>query len=44
MVPGVEPAARVKAFGSFKMGQVNIGQVGKNNLEAVRLMDRAGWQ
>ena len=44
VVPGVEPAARVKAFGSFKMGQVNIGQVGKNNLEAVRLMDRAGWQ
>jgi iron(III) transport system substrate-binding protein len=44
VVPGVEPAARVKAFGSFKMDQVNIGQVGKNNLEAVRLMDRASWQ
>ncbi|MFN4282764.1 MAG: Fe(3+) ABC transporter substrate-binding protein [Alphaproteobacteria bacterium] len=44
VVPGVEPAARVKAFGSFKMDQVNISQVGKNNIDAVRLMDRVGWK
>jgi iron(III) transport system substrate-binding protein len=43
-VKGVEPAARVKAFGSFKMDAVNVALIGKNNLDAVRLMDRAGWQ
>ncbi len=44
VVAGVAPAERVKAFGSFKMDQVNISQIGKNNLDAVRLMDRVGWQ
>jgi iron(III) transport system substrate-binding protein len=44
VVLGVEPAERVKGFGRYKMDQVNIAQVGKNNIDAVRLMDRAGWQ
>lgn len=43
-VAGVEPAARVKAFGSFKMDRVNVALVGQNNIAAVQLMDRAGWQ
>ncbi|MEO1023811.1 MAG: Fe(3+) ABC transporter substrate-binding protein [Bacteroidota bacterium] len=31
-------------FGAFKSDAVNVSALGKNNPEAIRLMDRAGWQ
>ncbi|HEY4135215.1 MAG TPA: Fe(3+) ABC transporter substrate-binding protein [Alphaproteobacteria bacterium] len=43
-VPGAQASTIVSSFGAFKADQVNIGEVGKNNLAAVQLMDRAGWQ
>jgi iron(III) transport system substrate-binding protein len=44
VVPGAHASAIVRSFGEFKPDRVNISQVGKNNIDAVRLMDRAGWQ
>jgi iron(III) transport system substrate-binding protein len=41
---GVEPIDIVKAWGPFKTDPVNVSALGKNNAEAVRIMDRAGWR
>ena len=40
----VEPIDIVKAWGTFKADPVNVSALGKNNAEAVRIMDRAGWR
>jgi iron(III) transport system substrate-binding protein len=40
----VEPIDIVKAWGKFKTDPVNVSALGKNNAEAVRIMDRAGWR
>lgn len=34
----------LKGFGTFKSDEVNVSALGKNNPEAIRIMDRAGWQ
>jgi iron(III) transport system substrate-binding protein len=40
----VEPNAVVKAWGSFKADPVNVSALGKNNPEAVMIMDKVGWR
>jgi len=34
----------LKSWGSFKADDVNLSTLGKNNAEAVKLFDRAGWE
>ncbi len=41
---GVEVGELVKSWGDFKTDKVNLDVLGKNNAEAVRIMDRAGWK
>ncbi|SIT68492.1 iron(III) transport system substrate-binding protein [Ectothiorhodosinus mongolicus] len=41
---GVAWSETLQSFGSFKADSVNLGSLGNYNAEAVRLMDRAGWQ
>jgi iron(III) transport system substrate-binding protein len=41
---GVAPIDVVQAWGTFKADPVNVSALGKNNAEAVRIMDRAGWR
>ncbi|HVM85622.1 MAG TPA: Fe(3+) ABC transporter substrate-binding protein [Candidatus Binatia bacterium] len=41
---GVAPHEIVKAWGPFKADALNVSALGKNNAEAVRIMDRAGWR
>jgi len=43
-VPGVEPNATVAEFGEFQESEINVAALGKNNPEAVKLMDRVGWK
>jgi len=40
----VPASATITGFGSFHGDTMNIALLGKNNPEAVRLMDRAGWR
>jgi iron(III) transport system substrate-binding protein len=40
---GAEAAAVIKSWGDFKEDEINVVELGKNNAEAVMLMDRAGW-
>lgn len=44
VVAGVAPAAVVVSLGDFKEDQLNASMLGKNQAEAVRVFDRAGWQ
>jgi iron(III) transport system substrate-binding protein len=37
-------SATLRSFGSFKADKLNLAELGKYNAEAVRLMDRVGWQ
>ena len=39
----VEPSAQVQAWGTFKADQVNMGSAGRLQADAVKLMDRAGY-
>jgi iron(III) transport system substrate-binding protein len=41
---GVEPLPEVKAWGTFKPNEVNVGLIGKTQPAAVMLIDRAGWR
>lgn len=41
--PKVKPSAEVSAWGSFKADSVPVEVAGKRQAEAIRLMDRAGW-
>lgn len=41
---GVKPADVVAAWGPFKEDPLDITVLGKNNAEAVKLMDRADWR
>ena len=34
----------LQSFGTFKAEEVQLGQLGKLNAEAVQMMDRAGWK
>jgi iron(III) transport system substrate-binding protein len=44
VVPGVPLDPIVAKFGSFKEDKLNAGVFGKNNSEALKIMDRAGWK
>ena len=39
----VEPSELLKSWGSFKSDTINLDQLGVNNDEALKIMDRAGW-
>jgi iron(III) transport system substrate-binding protein len=39
-----ETSALLKSWGNFKSDNLNLDVLGKNNAEAVRIMDRAGWK
>lgn len=41
--PQVAPSAEVAAWGSFKADSIPVEVAGKRQAEAIRLMDRAGW-
>ncbi|WP_439573387.1 Fe(3+) ABC transporter substrate-binding protein [Phreatobacter sp.] len=43
-VSGVEPPPHVAAWGAFKSDQLNARVFARNNAEALKLMDRAGWK
>lgn len=40
----VEPSDLLKSWGDFKKDTINLDQLGINNAEAVKIMDRAGWK
>lgn len=42
--PSVAPAADVQAWGSFKQNQTAVSRAGELQVEAVKLMDRAGYR
>jgi iron(III) transport system substrate-binding protein len=44
VVPGVALDDRVKAFGVFRESKINASEYGKNQAEAIRIFDRAGWK
>ena len=41
---GVSPGPVVSAMGTFRMDDMPLEILGKNNAEAVRIFDRAGWR
>ena len=41
--PAIKPSAEVAAWGSFKADSVSMEVAGKRQVEAIKLMDRAGW-
>ena len=44
VLDGVEVSQVLKNWGDFKSDALNLSELGKHNLDAVRLMDRAGWR
>lgn len=44
VIASAETSDLVKSWGSFKPDTVNLDLLGRNNAEAVRVMDRAGWK
>jgi iron(III) transport system substrate-binding protein len=42
--PKVKPHASVAAWGSFKQDNINVAQAGSLQVDAVKLMDRAGYK
>lgn len=42
--PAVEPSEEVKSWGEFKADSVNVEAAGRLQAEAIRLMDRVGYQ
>jgi iron(III) transport system substrate-binding protein len=44
VVAGVEPPPHVAAWGQFKTDSLNARVFARNNAEALRIMDRAGWK
>lgn len=43
-VAGMKSTSAVEALGSFKEDEINAAELGKNQTEAVKIFDRAGWQ
>ena len=41
---GIEPADTLKKWGNFKSDAINLSILGKNNAEAVKIMDKVGWK
>jgi len=44
VVPGVPSSSTIASLGQFKSDALNLSRLGVNNRQAVKLMDRAGWQ
>jgi iron(III) transport system substrate-binding protein len=44
VVAGVEPPPQVAAWGTFKADPLNARVFARNNAEALKIMDRAGWK
>jgi iron(III) transport system substrate-binding protein len=44
VLAGVEPSAVLKTLGTFKEDQLNAATFARNNAEALKIMDRAGWK
>ena len=42
--PGITASPELQSWGNFKRDPVNLSVLGKNNAQAVMLMDKAGWQ
>lgn len=42
--PGITASPELQSWGNFKRDPVNLSILGKNNAQAVMLMDKAGWQ
>lgn len=40
---GAEQSPVIEAWGKFKEDEINVAELGKNNAQAVMIMDRAGW-
>lgn len=43
-VLGVEPSPVLKEYGEFESDTINVSAYGRNNPEATKIADRAGWQ
>lgn len=41
---GADQAPVIASWGTFKEDEINVAELGKNNAEAVMIMDRAGWE
>ena len=41
---GITASPELQSWGNFKRDPVNLSVLGKNNAQAVMLMDKAGWQ
>lgn len=44
IVPGVEAAGPVASFGAFREDDLDMTALGRNQSEAVKIFDRAGWR
>ena len=44
VISGVAENSTVKSLGTFKSDSVHLADIGKNSVEAIKLMDRAGWK
>ncbi len=44
VIPGVPASETLERLGSFKADELNLTVLGVNNLEAVEIMDKAGWK
>ena len=44
VIDGVMISDTLKEFGNFKADSINLSKLGEMNGEAVKLMDRAGWE
>jgi iron(III) transport system substrate-binding protein len=44
VVETVAPSSTIASLGKFKSDALNLSILGVNNKQAVKLMDRAGWQ
>ena len=42
--PGIKPSALLQTWGEFKADSVNLAELGKNNAEAVKIMDSVAWK
>ncbi len=42
--PLIKPSAQVASWGEFKENQINVAKAGELQVEAVKLMDRAGYK
>lgn len=41
---GIEASPELKSWGTFKSDALNLSTLGKNNAQAVQIMDKVGWK